>query len=132
MFDGFPRTVNQAQDLDRILEAVKAPLDFVLSMEADLKVLLKRLTTRRVCRKCGAIFNVEFKIPQKTGICDVCGGEIYQRTDDNAKTIQARMEVYQKSTGPIIDYYEKQHKLKKLDANVEAAEVRLALAAMLK
>ena len=132
MFDGFPRTVAQAQDLDRILDRVKAPLDFVVSMEADLKVLLGRLTGRRVCRKCGALFNVTYKPSRKAGICDVCGGELYQRGDDNEKTIQSRMQVYLESTEPIINYYAQQHKLKKLNANVEAAEVRLALAAMLK
>jgi len=132
MFDGFPRTVAQAQDLDTLLERVKAPLDFVLSMEADVDVLLARLTGRRVCRKCGALFHVIYKPSQKEGICDVCGGELYQRGDDNAKTIQSRMQVYQQSTAPIIDYYAKQHKLKKLNANVEAADVRLAVAAMLK
>jgi len=132
MFDGFPRTVAQAQDLDRILDRVKAPLDFVVSMEADLKVLLGRLTGRRVCRKCGALFNVTYKPSRKPGICDVCGGELYQRGDDNEKTIQSRMQVYLESTEPIINYYAQQHKLKKLNANVEAAEVRLALAAMLK
>jgi len=132
MFDGFPRTVNQAQDLDKILERVKAPLDFVLSLEADVDVLLGRLTGRRVCRKCGALFNVTYKPSKKEGICDVCGGELYQRGDDNEKTIQSRMQVYNQATAPIIDYYAKQHKLKKLNANVEAAEVRVALAAMLK
>jgi adenylate kinase len=101
-------------------------------MEADLKVLLGRLTGRRVCRKCGALFNVTYKPSRKPGICDVCGGELYQRGDDNEKTIQSRMQVYLESTEPIINYYAQQHKLKKLNANVEAAEVRLALAAMLK
>ena len=132
MFDGFPRTVSQAQDLDTILERVKAPLDFVLSLEADLDVLLKRLTGRRLCRKCGALYHVIYKPPLAAGICDVCGGELYQSADDNAKTIASRMQVYQQSTQPIIDYYAKQHKLRTLNANVEAAEVRLALAAMLK
>ena len=100
MFDGFPRTVKQAQDLDTILERLKMPLDFVLNMEADLDVLLGRLTGRRVCRKCGALFHMTYKPPLKDGICDVCGGELYQRTDDNEKTIQARMQVYQEATTP--------------------------------
>jgi adenylate kinase len=132
MFDGFPRTVNQAQDLDTLLGQVKAPLDFVISLEADVNVLLGRLTGRRVCRKCGALFNVTYKPSKKEGVCDVCDGELYQRGDDNEKTIQSRMQVYQQSTAPIIDYYAKQNKLKRIDANVEAAEVRLAVAALLK
>ena len=132
MFDGFPRTVQQAQDLDTILEGVKAPLQCVLCLDADMDVLIKRLTGRRVCRKCGALFNVTFKLPKQEGVCDECGGELYQRSDDNEKTIASRMQVYQESTAPIIDYYAKQNKLKKINANVEAADVRLAVAAVLK
>ena len=120
------------QELDKILARVHAPLDFALTLEADVDVLLGRLTGRRVCRKCGAIFNVTYKPSKKEGICDMCGGELYQRSDDNAATIESRMKVYQQSTAPIIDYYAKQNRLKKIDANVEAAEVRLALAALLK
>jgi len=78
------------------------------------------------------LFNVTYKPSKKEGVCDVCDGELYQRGDDNEKTIQSRMQVYQQSTAPIIDYYAKQNKLKRIDANVEAAEVRLAVAALLK
>jgi len=132
MFDGFPRTVTQAVDLDAILAKVGAPLDFVLNLDADFDVLLKRMTGRRVCRKCGALFHTVTKPTLKPGICDLCGGEVYQRPDDNEKTIQARMEVYQQSTEPIINYYAKQNKIKKVDANLEAAEVRLAVAVFFK
>ena len=76
------------------------PLDFVLNMEADFDVLLGRLTGRRVCRKCGALFHMTNKPSSKAGVCDVCGGELYQRTDDNEKTIRARMQVYQEATSP--------------------------------
>ena len=81
-------------------------------MEAMPDLLLKRLTGRRVCRKCGALFHMTNKPPLKAGVCDLCGGELYQRTDDNEETIKARMQVYHDSTQPIIDYYAKQHKLK--------------------
>jgi adenylate kinase len=132
MLDGFPRTVKQAQDLDAILAEAKMPLDFALNMEADAGLLLKRLTGRRVCRKCGALFHMVNKPPLKPGVCDVCGGELYQRTDDNEETIKARMKIYQESTQPIIDYYAKQHKLKRLDGNLETADLAQALADMLK
>jgi len=132
MFDGFPRTVKQAQDLDVLLAKAGAPLDFALCMDADPDIILKRLTGRRVCRKCGALFHMINKPPLKAGVCDVCGGELYQRTDDNEETIKARMQVYRRSTQPIIDYYAKQHKLKKLDGNLETADLAQALAAMLK
>jgi adenylate kinase len=132
MLDGFPRTVQQAQDLDAILERLKMPLDFVLNMEAGFDVILGRLTGRRVCRKCGALFHRVNRPPLKDSVCDVCGGELYQRTDDNEKTILARMQVYQETTTPIIDYYAKQHKLRKLDANLGADDVRRVVAAMFK
>ncbi len=132
MLDGFPRTVKQAQDLDQILAKANVPLDFALNMEADADLLLKRLTGRRVCRKCGEIYHMTNHPPRKAGVCDACGGELYQRTDDNEETIKARMQVYQTSTQPIIDYYAKQHKLKKLDGNLETVDLAKALAAMLK
>jgi len=132
MLDGFPRTVKQAHDLDVLLAAAGVPLDFALNMEADLNIILKRLTGRRVCRKCGALFHMTNKPPKKDSVCDVCGGEVYQRTDDNEETIKARMQVYRESTQPIIDYYAKQRKLKKLNGNLETADLAQALAAMLK
>ena len=132
MLDGFPRTVKQAQDLDAILENLKMPLDFVLNMEAGFDVILGRLTGRRVCRKCGALFHMINRPPLKDSVCDVCGGELYQRTDDNEKTIRARMQVYSQATTPIIDYYVQQRKLRKLDANLGADDVRRVVAAMFK
>ena len=132
MLDGYPRTVKQAQDLDAILAKSNLPLDFALNMEADAGLLLKRLTGRRVCRKCGALFHMINKPPLKPGVCDACGGELYQRTDDNEETIKARMQVYQTSTQPIIDYYAKQQKLKVLDGNMETVDLADSLAATLK
>ena len=132
LLDGFPRTVTQAQDLDVILTKAHAPLDYVLNMEANLDILLGRLTGRRVCRKCNEIFHVTFKPPVREGICDKCGGEVYQRTDDNEKTIRARMQVYLESTSPIIEYYAKQNKLRKIDSNMEVADVRRSVDAILK
>ncbi len=132
MLDGFPRTVKQARDLDALLAKTNAPLDFALNMEADGDLILKRLTGRRVCRKCGALFHMANKPPVKAGVCDLCGGELYQRTDDNEETIKSRMQIYQTSTQPIIDYYARQHKLKKVDGNLETADIAQSLAVMLK
>ncbi|MBF0512272.1 MAG: adenylate kinase [Candidatus Omnitrophica bacterium] len=132
MFDGFPRTETQAEDLDKILQAVKAPLDFVLNMDADYEILFKRLTGRRLCRKCGALYNVTFMPSQKEGICDKCGGELYQRSDDNEKTIGSRMEVYRQSVLPIIEHYSKQNKLKRVNANVEVDDIFKAVAPLFK
>ncbi len=124
MLDGFPRTRTQAEDLDKILKKINLPLDCVLSLEASLKIVLERLTGRRVCRACGALYHIKNMPSKKEGVCDKCGGELYQRADDNEKTIKNRMEVYTESTEPIIDYYKKQGLIKTLDANKEAEEVR--------
>jgi len=132
MLDGYPRTVKQAQDLDAILAKAHAHLDYALNMEADSNLLLKRLTGRRVCRKCGALFHIINKPSKKQGVCDECGGELYQRTDDNEETIKARMQVYETSTQPIIDFYAKQQKLKKLDGNLETDKLCQSLATLLK
>jgi adenylate kinase len=127
MFDGFPRTSAQAMDLDKVLKVHGLSIDFALYMEASLAVVLKRLTGRRVCRKCGALYHLTNMLPKKAGVCDKCGGEIYQRADDNEETIKKRMTVYNESTRPIIDYYKVQGKLKTINADLEANEVKQAL-----
>ncbi len=123
MFDGFPRTQNQAEDLDRILSEKNTGIDYALYLKASLSVVIKRLTGRRVCRNCGALYHITNMPSKKDGICDKCGGELYQRADDNEETIKNRMDVYNQSTAPILEFYEKQNKLKVLDADQEASEV---------
>ena len=127
MFDGFPRTLQQAEDLDKILAGKNAGIDFALFMEASLEVVLKRLTGRRVCKGCGALYHVTNMPSKVEGVCDKCGGELYQRTDDNEDTIKNRMAVYEESTKPIIDYYEGQNKLRTINADSGADEVRAKL-----
>jgi adenylate kinase len=122
--DGFPRTVQQAKDLDKILVSISQSIDFVLCMEASLDVILFRLAGRRVCRKCGAVYHVKNKPSQVANVCDICSGELYQRSDDNDETIRKRMQVYELSTKPIIDYYVSQGKLKKIDGNKETTDLR--------
>ena len=124
LLDGFPRTKQQAQDLDKILEKIHQSLNYVFYMEADLPVIIQRLTGRRVCKKCGALFHVVNKPPKKEGICDECGGPLYQRPDDIEETITKRMDVYLKSTKPIVKYYDAQGKLIRLDGNKDAVEVK--------
>ena len=131
MLDGFPRTAAQAQALDQILARAGKPLDFTLNMEADLDLILKRLTGRRVCKKCGALYHVANKPSRQPNVCDACGGALYQRSDDNEATIRNRMDVYYASTQPIIEYYAKQNKLKKLDGNLETKDLCQALVHML-
>lgn len=124
MLDGFPRTEKQAEDLDAILANLNKPIDYAVYLDSSLPVVIKRLTGRRVCRDCGAIFHVENMPPKQEGICDACGGEVYQRPDDNEETVKTRMDVYLKNTKPVVDYYEAQGKLKKVDADKDSKEVQ--------
>ncbi len=124
LLDGFPRTRMQAEELDKILNKINKPIDFTVYMEANLPVILQRLTGRRVCRECGALFHVSNKPPLKLGVCDLCNGVLYQRPDDNEETIKTRMSVYVKSTSPIIEYYAAQNKLRKVDADRDSNIVK--------
>ena len=124
MLDGFPRTEQQAKDLDKILQKLGKPLEYAVYLESSLPVIIKRLTGRRVCRNCGALYHTQNKPPKRKGICDVCGGEIYQRVDDNEETIKTRLDVYMQSTEPIVAYYQSQGKLKKVNADKDARELQ--------
>jgi adenylate kinase len=115
MLDGFPRNVSQAEALDNMLGELKQKIDHVVSIEVPSSELLVRLTGRRTCRACGAGFHVKFDPPKKDGVCDKCNGELYQRDDDNEATVSSRLQVYEGQTKPLIDYYEKQAKIRKID-----------------
>ena len=106
LLDGFPRTVYQAQKLDEFLAANGQKLDKVIDLEVSEDVLMIRLTGRRVCKNCGASFHVVNIPPKQEGICDVCGAELVQRADDNEETASNRIDVYNKETKPLVDYYE--------------------------
>lgn len=131
LLDGFPRTTAQAQALDGILAKMGSPINFALYMEASLPVIIQRLTGRRVCRKCGALYHAVNRPPKKQNVCDSCGGELYQRPDDNEETIRTRMEVYVKNISPIIDYYDKQGKLHKVDGDKAAEGILQSLVGLL-
>ena len=115
MLDGFPRTVPQAEALDEMLKKRKSKIDHVVSIEVATDELVKRLTGRRTCRECGEGFHIHSKPPKKAGKCDKCGAELYQRDDDNEKTVTARLQVYENQTFPLIEYYRKQGKLRPVD-----------------
>jgi adenylate kinase len=107
ILDGFPRNTVQAEALDKILASMGAPLNVALNIDVDMNDLLKRLTGRRTCKKCQQMYNIHFSPPKKQGVCDKCGGELFQRDDDKEETIKKRLDVYQKQTAPLIDYFSK-------------------------
>ncbi|MBW1975613.1 MAG: adenylate kinase [Deltaproteobacteria bacterium] len=115
MLDGFPRNVSQAETLDKMLSELGQKIDHVVCIEVPEDELVKRLTGRRTCRQCGAGYHVIFDPPKKDGVCDKCGGELYQRDDDNEETVKSRLKVYKEQTEPLIEYYEKQGKLRRID-----------------
>ena len=109
LLDGFPRNVSQAEALDELLEAENMQLDAVLDLEVPEGEVVKRIAGRRICRNDSShVFHVTYKQPAKEGVCDVCGGELYQRDDDSEETVRTRLEVYHTQTEPIIDYYKAQ------------------------
>jgi adenylate kinase len=107
ILDGFPRTIPQAEALDKMVR-----IDRVIDLEVPESLILRRLSGRRVCGSCGASYNVDTRRPKKEGICDVCGGTLTQRKDDAPETVQERLRVYHEQTEPLVDYYKKQGKLR--------------------
>lgn len=105
LLDGFPRTINQAEALQKGLEERGLKLDKVINIDVDKNILVKRLSGRRVCKNCGETYHVDNKPSEKEGVCDKCSGEVIQRADDNEKTVLDRIEVYESQTFPLIDFY---------------------------
>ncbi|HOX54736.1 MAG: adenylate kinase [Candidatus Omnitrophica bacterium] len=133
ILDGFPRTKQQAIKLDEILKKHPAgAIDLVLYFDSTLKVIIERLSGRLVCRNCGANFHIKNVPPKKDRICDFCGGELYQRQDDKEETIKNRIKVYEESISPLIEYYEKQNKIRKINADFSAQEVYKVLMKLFK
>jgi adenylate kinase len=115
LMDGFPRTIPQAEALDVALDALDRGISKVVVILVDEEDLVKRLTGRRICRSCQAPFHVMFTKPQVEGVCDKCGGELYQRDDDSEATVRNRLEVYRKQTEPLIDYYDRAGVVARID-----------------
>ncbi|MCX5083484.1 adenylate kinase [Streptomyces sp. NPDC056121] len=124
LLDGFPRNVSQAEALDVALKADEVKLDAVLDLEVPEDEVVKRIAGRRICRKDSAhVFHVSYKQPKQEGVCDVCGGELYQREDDSEDTVRKRLEVYHTQTEPIIDYYRAQGLVRTISALGKVDEV---------
>ncbi len=116
LLDGFPRNVAQADELNGILDELGAPLSVVLDLDVDFDEVVKRLSGRRTCKQCGHVWHMEFDPPKAPGICDKCGGELFQRDDDKPETVRHRLEVYHEQTEPLIGFYREAGKLVAIDA----------------
>jgi len=123
LFDGYPRTIVQAQDLDLILKEIGLKIDAVINLNIEDDELIKRITGRRLCPTCGEIFNIYYKAPAKEGICDKCGAELITRKDDNLESLTVRLQEYHKNTQPVIEYYEKAGLVANVDAKQGVDEV---------
>ncbi len=114
ILDGFPRTIPQAEALEPILTKIGKKIDHVINIEVDPEELVRRLTGRRTCKNCGAMFHLLFQPSKKEGICDRCGGTLYQRSDDKEETIRTRLKEYEKQTAPLIQYYREKKALRSI------------------
>lgn len=123
LLDGFPRTVVQAEALDKVLENMDVALNKVINIQVDKGILVERAVGRRICRECGATFHVKYNPSAKGDNCDQCGGNLYQRDDDNAETVTKRIEVYLNETTPLTEYYSKQDKLVTIDGDRKIDDV---------
>ena len=116
LLDGFPRNVAQAGELNGILDGLGVALSVVLDLDVDHDEVVKRLSGRRTCKKCGHVWHLEFDPPSEADVCDKCGGQLYQRDDDHPATVRHRLEVYTSQTEPLIDFYRSADKLVAIDA----------------
>ncbi|MBM6616158.1 adenylate kinase [Bacillus suaedaesalsae] len=132
LLDGFPRTVAQAEALEVMLSDLERTLDYVLHIHVDQSLLLDRLTGRRICKNCGATYHLIFNPPANEGVCDKCGGELYQRADDNAETVGNRLEVNTKQMKPLLDFYQAKGYLRTIDGEQEIDQVYVNIDELLK
>lgn len=123
LLDGFPRTIFQAEKLDEFLSESNQKMDIVINLKVEKEALVKRLTGRRVCKDCGASYHIVNIPPKKEGVCDICGGELIQRKDDNIETVENRINVYEEQTAPLIGYYKEAGSLVDFDGEASLDEV---------
>jgi adenylate kinase len=123
LLDGFPRTMAQAEALSATLAEMERNIDHVINIDVDRSILLERLTGRRICRSCGATYHVVFNPPSQEGICDKCGGELYQRDDDNEATVATRLDVNIEQSAPILNYYKEKGLLRNINGQQDIDKV---------
>lgn len=132
LLDGFPRTIPQAEALEKIGEEIFRPIDIVINIECDESELIRRISGRRVCRTCGTPYHVDTMKPKVEGICDKCGGPLMQRKDDNQEALKIRLEHYNKETKPLLEFYEKRNLLKTHDGMIGTKQLFDELAKLIK
>ena len=120
LLDGFPRTLVQAEQLEKISKEVNRPIDTVINLDCDEKELIRRISGRRVCKVCGAPFHIDSMRPKVEGVCDNCGGPLMQRADDNEEALKVRLQHYVKSTKPLLDFYEDRKLLSSYNSLVDS------------
>ena len=123
LLDGFPRTIFQAEKLDEFLSESNLKMDIVINLKVEKEALIKRLTGRKVCKDCGVSYHIVNIPPKKEGVCDICGGELIQRKDDNIETVENRINVYEEQTAPLIGYYKEAGSLVDFDGEASLDEV---------
>ncbi|MDF7823782.1 adenylate kinase [Pontiellaceae bacterium B12227] len=124
LFDGFPRTLVQAEKFDELLASLNGTIDHVVQLECPADTIVERLVGRRTCRKCGSVYHVSFNPPSKGDVCDVEGCELTQRSDDTEETVRKRLKVYAERTAPLISYYEAKGLIQQINANQPIQDVR--------
>ena len=127
ILDGFPRTIPQAQGLDKLLKGMNQKIDHVIVMNVPDNLIIERLSNRRTCKSCGALYNLLFEPPSNIKKCDRCGGDLYQRSDDNSKTINQRLSIYHDQTKPVINHYENQKITKSIDSSGTIDEINKSI-----
>lgn len=123
LLDGFPRTVAQAEALENMLTGLNKKIDYCLNIDVDQSILMERLTGRRICKECGATYHLVFNPPAKDDTCDRCGGELYQRADDNEETVHNRLEVNIQQSEPLLHFYETKGYLKNINGQQDINDV---------
>ncbi|MBU4457587.1 MAG: adenylate kinase [Candidatus Omnitrophica bacterium] len=132
VLDGFPRTIYQAKKMDEALKDLKISIELVVYFETTLKTIIFRLTGRRLCKECGANYHIVNMPTKKPGVCDKCGGELYQRKDDNEETIKTRLEIFNNQTKELIDYYRDKGILREMSGDLDADVVYKELAGIVR
>ena len=130
ILDGFPRNIPQAEALDAMLSELNQPLQGVVLLDVAFEELMQRLTGRRTCKDCGAIYNIHLSPSKVEGHCDACNGELFQRADDNEETIANRLTVYQQQTAPLVEYYQNQNKLHTIAGTGSVEDISTAIGAI--